>query len=255
MNMALSTLVGSCRHGAPIVLPLGAFASGLRTDAAPCGPRIALRSVRAASRSGPAQRAGRSGGCAACRASDPRSPCPDSRARHPCPAYRDPRPTGHGSARLLLRRFPGQWLSRLSDDRGRDARKPPVVPDRGAWHCSSSYPEVNACSTSGLRATTRCAAQGRIAKRDERAESRAAKAMGLPLSWRPNPEAPGSRSVGSPYPVSRVLPAGGRGKQNMDVLRASRGRMPRPSEERPPGGRARRPSEARNRSRQVPPSA
>src|SRR5690606_38120737 len=35
-------------------------------------------------------------------------------------------------------------------------------------------------------------------------------------------------------PVSHALTVGGRGKQNMDVLRASRGRMPRPSEERPP---------------------
>src|SRR5690606_21863449 len=44
--------------------------SGLRTDAAPCRRGVALRSVGAASRSGPAQRAGRSRG----RAAVPRKP-------------------------------------------------------------------------------------------------------------------------------------------------------------------------------------
>jgi len=90
------------------VLPLidgrrpAARASGPRTDAVSCRPGIAPRSVRAAARSGPAQRAGRSRGCAACRAGYPRSPCPDSRAKHPCFALRDPRPPGHGHCPFVM---------------------------------------------------------------------------------------------------------------------------------------------------------
>jgi len=83
------------------------FCSQLRMDAAHCRPGIALRSVRAAARSGPAQRAGRSRGRVACRASRPHSPCPDSRARHPCLAYRDPRPPVHGSQLPKPRCFDG----------------------------------------------------------------------------------------------------------------------------------------------------
>src|SRR5690606_2171457 len=111
MSMAPLTLAGSCSHGAPVVLPVGPLGPGLQTDATPCRPGVALRSIRAASRSSPAQRAGRSHGRAAVPRKRSVLTLPDSRARHPCLACRDPRPSVRGSPALLFRRFGRRRLS------------------------------------------------------------------------------------------------------------------------------------------------